>query len=146
MKKRLRFGLVIGAVVVVLAIVGFVGVHRITQAASTLPGANCTASGNTVVDVTISNGAISSSLVSFSPGICYTFSVTNNDQKAYDFLIEQPGASSSVLTSITDIDAGKTGTVDYSFASALTDTPVNFVYTATGQQTPISTKQFFLAQ
>lgn len=144
MKKRLRFGLVIGAVVVVLAIAGFAGGRHLIGAASTLPGDNCTA-GAAVVSVTIESGKITSSLASFSPQICYSFAVTNNDKQAYDFLIEDPG-SNTVLAAITNIAAGQTGSVAYSFAPATSQTPVNFVYTATGSQTPLGTQQLFLSQ
>lgn len=145
MKKRLRFGLVIGAVVLVLAIAAFAGLHSRINAASSLPGSNCDA-GDAFVNITLANGKITSSLASFSPQICYGFSVTNNGKQAYDFLIESAENSGTVLAAISNIAAGQTANVDYKFAPATTDTPVNLIYTATGDQTPLGTQQLFLAE
>ncbi|HEX7734817.1 MAG TPA: hypothetical protein VF458_08135 [Ktedonobacteraceae bacterium] len=144
MQKRLRFGLVIGVVVVVLAIGGFFGGRAFIRADSNLPGSNCTANG-AYVTVAISNAKIESSLASFSPGDCYGFIITNNDKQAHDFLIEQPG-SNTVLAAATNIAAGGQATVDYQFAPANSETPVNLVYSAAGDPTPLGTEQLFLAQ
>lgn len=144
MKKRLRFGLVIGVVVVVLAVAGILGSHRFTSAASELPGSNCTADA-AFVTISITDGRITSSLASFSPQVCYGFTITNNDKQAYNFLIEEPGTN-TVLASATNIAPGQSGSVDYQFAPATSQTPVNLVYTSTDDQTPIGTKQLFLAQ
>ncbi|HEY0754698.1 MAG TPA: hypothetical protein VGD98_12100 [Ktedonobacteraceae bacterium] len=144
MNKRLRFGLVIGAVIVVLAIIATIGGRTLLHADSGLPADNCTADA-AFVNITINNGHISSSISSFSPGVCYGFIVTNSDKQAYDFLIVQPG-SNTVLAAATNIASGGSGTVDYKFAVVTSETPINITYTAPGDKTPLGTEQLFLAQ
>lgn len=145
MKKRFRFGLVIGLVVALLAVVGFVGAHQLISAASSPPGSNCTGSDNAIVNVTISEGKISSSLASISPDICFRFLITNNDKEAHDFLIKQPG-DSTVLAAVSNITPGQTETLDYTFADALTGTPIDLSYAPAGQQTPLTTYKIYLAR
>jgi hypothetical protein len=144
MQKRLRFGLVIGAVVVVLVIVAFAGQHALLRADSNLPGSNCTG-GTAFVDITIENGKLASSLASFSPSLCYTFTITNNDQKAYDFLIKDPG-NNTILAAVTNVAAGDKGTVDYQFAPATSETPIDLIYTAPGTTDALGSAHLFLAQ
>src|SRR5690242_2929158 len=87
MKKRIRFGIVLGIAVVLIALAGYGG-SRYLHAASPLPGSNCKSSGDAVVNVTIAHGKITSSLSTFSPGICFRFLVQNKDSSVYDFLIK----------------------------------------------------------
>jgi len=139
MKKRLRFGLVIGAIVVVLLIGAVLGSRSFLHADSNLPGDNCQANG-AYVTVTIAHGTINSSLSSFSPGVCYGFIITNNEAQARDFLIEQPDGN-KVLAAVINIDAGGKATLDYQFAPATSETPINLVYSAAGDRTPLGTEQ-----
>lgn len=144
MNKRLRFGLVISAVIAILTIGGIFGSRALLHADSNLPGANCEANG-AYVSVTIDSGNIQGSLSSFSPGVCYRFTITNNDKQAHDFLIETPG-SNTILAAVTNIAAGAQATLDYQFAPATSETPINLVYSAAGDPTPLGTEQLFLAQ
>jgi|SRR5579883_1662025 hypothetical protein len=143
MKKRIRFGIVVGIAVVILALAGYGGLKL--RAANSLPGSNCTSSGNAVITVTIAHGKVSSTLNTFSPGICLRFLVHNSDSSAYDFLIKNP-TNNSLLAAATNIAAGQTAQLDYSFADAPSWTPINLVCTQTGQSTAISTEQVYLSK
>jgi len=145
MQKRLKFGLVIGVLVVFLALVGIFGSSRLLRASSTFPGSNCTASGNAVVNVTLETGKISTSLDSISPQICFRFLIENKGSNAYDFLIKEPGTG-TVLAASTNIGTGQTASLDYMFADSPSGTPVNLVYTQTDQKTALATYQIYLAR
>ena len=145
MKKRLKFSIVVGIALVLLAIAGVVGGSKFLHAASALPGSNCTASGEAIVNVTIARGTITTSLDSISPGICFRFLIQNKDHQAYDFLFKQPGGN-TVLAASTNIAPGQTASLDYVFADAPSGTVVNLVYTPTGQQNALATYQIYLAR
>lgn len=145
MQKHLKFGIVIGVLVVLLAIVGIFGSSRFLQASSTLPGSNCTASGNAVINVTLAKGKITPSLDSISPQICFRFLIENKGSDSYDFLIKEPGTG-TVLAASTNIGAGQTASLDYMFADSPSGTPVNLVYTLSGQKTALATYQVYLAR
>ncbi|HEY1354430.1 MAG TPA: hypothetical protein VGF67_32875 [Ktedonobacteraceae bacterium] len=145
MQKRFRFGIALGTFVVLLALVGIFGSSRLLQAANTLPGSNCTASGNAVVNVTLTRGKIATSLDSISPQICFRFLIENKGAAAYDFLIKEPGTG-TVLAASTNIGAGRSTSLDYMFADSPSGTLVNLVYTLSGQQTTLVTYQVYLAR
>jgi hypothetical protein len=145
MQKRFRFSIAIGILVVLLAIVGIFGSSRFLHASSTLPGSNCTASGNAVVNVTLTRGKIATSLDSISPLICFRFLIQNKGAAAYDFLIKESGTG-TVLAASTGIDAGQTVSLDYMFADSPSGTLVNLVYTLSGQQRVLVTYQVYLAR
>src|SRR5260370_14985681 len=90
MKKRVRFGIVLGFMLVMLLAAGFMGASKFLYAATNPPGANCTSVPDAEVDVVIDHGKISNALDSFAPGICFRFVITNNDAQAYDFMIRVP--------------------------------------------------------
>lgn len=144
MKKRIRFGIVLGIAVVLIALAGYGG-SRFLHAASTLPGSNCSSSGDAVVNVTIAHGKITSSLSTFSPGICFRFLVQNKDSNAYDFLIKDQSGN-TLFAASTNIASGQTAQLDYSFADAPSWTPVNFVCTQAGQSSAVSTEQVYLSR
>jgi hypothetical protein len=145
MQKRFRFVIVIGILVVLVAIIGIFGSSRLLQASSTLPGSNCTASGNAVVNVTLSRGKIATSLDSISPQICFRFLIQNKGAAAYDFLIKEPGTG-TVLAASTNISTGQTASLDYMFADSPSGTLVNLVYTLSGQPAVLVTYQVYLAR
>lgn len=144
MKKRIRFGIVLGIAVVLIALAAYGGT-RYMQAASTLPGSNCKSSGDAVVTITIAHGKLSSSLDTFSPGICFRFLVHNSDSSAYDFLIKDQ-TGNTLFAASTNIASGQTAQLDYSFSDAPSWTPVNLVCTQTGQSAVVSTEQVYLSR
>lgn len=145
MRKRFRFGIALAVLVVLLAIVGIFGGSRLLQASSTLPGSNCSASGNAVVNVTLSRGKIATSLDSISPQICFRFLIQNKGASAYDFLIKEPGTG-TILAASTNISSGQTASLDYMFADSPSGTLVNLVSTLSGQQSGQVTYQVYLAR
>lgn len=145
MHKRFRFAIAVGILVVLLAIVGIFGSSKLLQASSTLPGSNCNASGNAVINVTLTRGKITTSLDSISPQICFRFLIENKGAVAYDFLIKESGTG-TVLAASTNIGAGRTASLDYMFADSPSGTLVNLVYTLNGQQTVLVTYQVYLAR
>lgn len=144
MKKRIRFGVVLGIAVVLIALAAYGG-SRYLRAASTLPGSNCVSSEDAVVTITISHGKISSSLDTFSPGVCFRFLVHNTDASAYDFLIKDQ-TGNTLLAASTNIASGQTARLDYSFANAPSWTPVDLVCTQTGQSAAVSTEHVYLSR
>lgn len=145
MQKHLRFAIAIGILIMLLALVGIFGSSRLLQASSTLPGSNCTASGNAVVNVTLAKGKITTSLDSISPLICFRFLIENKGSASYDFLIKESGTG-TVLAAATNIGAGQTVSLDYMFADSPSGTPVNLAYTQSGQKTALATYQIYLAR
>lgn len=145
MHKHLKLGLVVGLAIVLIAGFGLTGGARFMHSATTPPGSNCISSPDAVVNVTLAKGSVTSSLNTFSPGICFRFLITNTDQNMYDFLITQANGD-GVLATASAISRGKTVRLDYVFAEAPSWTPVNFVCALSGQQKPISTEEVYLAK
>jgi hypothetical protein len=142
MKKRFKFGIIVGIVLVCVLLIGY-GSTKLIRAATTIPGSNCTASGDAVVNVTITEDTITSSLSSISPDVCFQFLITNHGKQAYDLLIKQAG-SDNILAGISDLAAGQTKSLDYQFADAQTGTAINVSDTLTGQQATLNTHAFYL--
>lgn len=85
----------------------------------------------TQVHVTFSNFAIQSSQTTFSPGISYTFMVTNQGQAVQDFMIVPMGLapsamSENTLVMINGVAPGETKTVVYTFPSSTAGQSLEF--------------------
>lgn len=145
MRTHLRPGLIVGIAILLIAGFGLIGGTRFMHSATTPPGSNCISSSDAVVNVTLAKGSVTSSLNTFSPGICFRFLIANTDQNVYDFLITQPNGG-EVLATASTISHGQTVRLDYTFAEAPSWTPVDFVCALSGQQKPISTEEVYLAK
>ncbi len=99
-----------------------------TALAACAPSATSGGGGSaTNVQVTLTDFKIESSLTNFTVGVPYHFTIVNNGSVAHEFLIMPPADPASadaartkaVLTvGQSDLQAGATKTVDYTFTTA----------------------------
>lgn len=148
MKKRVRFGIVLGFLLLMLVVVGFFGASRFLQASTNPPGANCSSKPEAEIDIVISHGKIANTLSSFAPGICFRLMITNKDAQAYDFMVRVPTtgdrAHSTILAEIDNVAPGQSMRLDYKFDQTLPGTQREFAFLVSGQEQVLTTYAVYL--
>ena len=106
---------------------------------------NTTPSGSHDVQITLTDTTITSSMTTFSPGMTYHFTVTNNKQNAQEFAMMPMGMDmghmsmndirTNALHMIDTIAPGTTSTFDYTFASSMMGQNFEFSCNSPGQNT-----------
>ena len=108
-------------------------------------GGSSTPSGSQEVQVTLTGTTITSSMMSFSAGVPYHFSVTNNGSAPQEFAMMAQGMDmdhmsmndihSNALHMIDTIAPGMTSTFDYTFASSMMGNNLEFGGNMSGHNT-----------
>jgi hypothetical protein len=148
MKKRVRFGIILGFLLVMLAAAGFFGASRFLRASTNPPGANCVSVPETEIDVVISHGKIGSMRNAFAPDICFRFMITNNDAQAYDFMIRVPTtgdrAHSTILAEVDNIAPGQSMRLDYKLNQSPLGSQGEIVFFPAGQEQALTIFPFYM--
>lgn len=135
---------------------GFIAALGLLLAALAACDSSSTSSGSQNVQVTLTGTTITSSVMNFSPGMSYHFTVTNNGSVAQAFAMMPGGMDmehmsmgaihSSAWHMIDTIAPGMSSTFDYTFASSMMEHNFEFTCNVSGHTTGWTTLPMMISQ